>query len=450
MMKKCVCRELNLSNATEFYGHFIFTSLEPGEGLTLGNMIRRTLLSSLVGSKIVGVKMKNINHEFSDLEGIREDILEIFLNLKDVIIKSPVEYGICYGKLRIEGPAIVTAGSIKLPDGIKIINPYQYLFTISENLIIELEVKIESGKSYMLATDRKIDSKNEFFPIDANFSPIINVDYYIQSVTEYIEQSFEELHLIIYTNGTLLPQEALLLATNNLSQLILGCRNIELLHSKSKLNKIVDSNLQRQIKEKEFVQQVENKNLEELFEEKKLQNPDLNESESFKEILFKQKSSDVDDINGQSLQKSLITKKERLKQFSKNRNQINAKQNSILVKEDRSKKKKPIRQQQTEQNLNLSPGIINSNLSIIETQNNLTNSNFISTSTKTLDLRTIDIEITCLPTRILTILRKADIYVMADLLKYSLVDLEKIKGLGPISIKKIKNQVDLFFEAISL
>ncbi len=89
MIKKCICRELNLSNATEFYGHFVFTSLEPGEGITLGNMIRRTLLSSLFGSKIVGVKIKNINHEFSEIEGIREDILEIFFKSKRCYYQKP-------------------------------------------------------------------------------------------------------------------------------------------------------------------------------------------------------------------------------------------------------------------------------------------------------------------------------------------------------------------------
>ncbi|MDC7242454.1 MAG: hypothetical protein PQJ44_00355, partial [Sphaerochaetaceae bacterium] len=281
MIKKCICRELNLSNATEFYGHFVFTSLESGEGITLGNMIRRTLLSSLFGSKIVGVKMKNMSHEFSDLEGIREDILEIFLNLKDVIIKNPSESSpVCYGKLKIEGPAIVTAGSILLPDHIQIINPYQYLFTISENIIIELEVKIESGKSYVLATERKLDNKdhkNEFFPIDANFSPILNVDYYIQPITEYIEQSSEELHLIIYTNGTLLPQEALLLATNNLSQLILGCRTIESLNSNRKLKKIVASSFHKNRTE-ESIQVEDNRNFEDFIGKKKFQNHDTKES----------------------------------------------------------------------------------------------------------------------------------------------------------------------------
>lgn len=290
----------------------------------------------------------------------------------------------------------------------------------------------------MLATDRKLDNKNEFFPIDANFSPILNVDYYIQSVTEYIEQSSEELHLIIYTNGTLLPQEALLLATNNLSQLILGCRNIESLNSK--LKKIVDSSFQKHRTE-EIIPREENKNLEDFLVEKKLQNSEIKES------LFEHTLNDLEDINGQFSKKSVISKSEKLKQSSKKKNRIKDNINSVVGNEDN---KNYINQQHTEQNGNLYPPILRKNLPISETENTSTNSNFISTPTKTLDLRTIDIEITCLPTRILTILRKADIFVMADLLKYSLLDLEKIKGLGPISIAKIKTQVDLFFEAISL
>ena len=310
-----------------------------------------------------------------------------------------------------------------MPDDIKIINPYQYLFTISEKIIIELEVKIEYGKSYMLATDRKLDNKNEFFPIDANFSPILNVDYYIQSVTEYIEQSSEELHLIIYTNGTLLPQEALLLATNNLSELLLGCRNIESLNSK--LKKIVGSGLPEYRTEK-ILQQEKNKNLEGFLVKKKFLNYQSKES------LLNQTLSEVDDINGQSSKQSNLLKNNR---------------DSFGIPEAQ---KNLINEPQTEHNGNLYSPVLGKNFPKIETESTSTNSNFISTPTKTLDLRTIDIEITCLPPRILTILRKANIFVMADLLKYSLLDLEKIKGLGPISITKIKTQVDLFFEAISL
>nr|YP_011006130.1 RNA polymerase alpha subunit [Dictyotopsis propagulifera]WAM63134.1 RNA polymerase alpha subunit [Dictyotopsis propagulifera] len=363
-MKRWICRELSLQNAIEFYGHFIFTSLEPGEGITLANMVRRTLLSSLPGSKIVGVKISNASHEFCDVIGIREDILEILLNLKEVIIKNPLNCDVCFGKMKIEGPVIVTAGLIKLPKELSILNPQHYLFTISEQIFVELEVKIEHGKSYVLATDRKLD---EFLPIDANFTPILNVEYHIQPMVEYFEKSHEELHMMISTNGTLLPQEALLLATNNLSELILGCRNIEPIHSQKKVVKGLKENTKNHL--------VKNR---------------LNTSK-FNNFSVSEKKNDPED-------------------GSKNYEE------SFLMPNDLKK----------------------------------AYSNIIHTPTKTLDLRTIDIEITCLPTRILSTLRKAGINVMSELLKYSSHDLQKLKGLGPVSVKKIKIQVELFFEAISL
>lgn len=432
MTKKCICRELNLLNPTEFYGHFVFTTLEPGEGITLGNMIRRTLLSKLAGSKIVGVKFSNINHEFSEVEGIREDLLEIFLNLKEVIIKNPLNFNICYGKLKVEGPAIVTAGFIQLPKDLMILNPQHYLFTISEQICVEFEVKIEHGKSYILATDRKLNNFGDFLPLDANFTPILNVEYYIQPIVEYIEKSNEELHMIISTNGTLLPHEALLLATNNLSKLILGCRNIESIYPKKKL----------------FTTKINKSKLEDQFVEKNLKKGKIKEN-NFEEFLFST-SIDEEKLEHSSkntmLASSKIKVQEKLKKTSplsinlkhkNNKNlQLNAQSSGKNVKLPASERKQKENSFFKNQNETLTEKIKDSNI--------------IQTSTKTLDLRNIDIEITCLPTRIITALRKANINVMADLLKNSSYDLEKIKGLGPVSITKIKTQVDLFFEAISL
>lgn len=376
MSKKCVCRELNLSNPTEFYGHFIFTSLESGEGVTLGNMLRRTLISQLSGSKVIGVKFNNINHEFSDVEGVREDILEIFLNLKEIIIKNPSNYDVCYGKLEIVGPSIVTAGLIELPQNVSILNPHHYLFTITESISIDIRLKIEHGKSYILATDRKLENLGEFLPLDANFTPILGVEYYIQPINEYIEKTQEELHMIVSTNGTLLPHEAILLATNNLSKLLLTCRNLESINCNN---------------DKRNLNVQPNKHFHKTYEE------DFDKTVS-----------------------TIVT------------NPINSVKNfkpGRVV--DRKYKKNSI----------ISSRIFDHNKSY---------SNIIKTPTKNIDLRIIDIEITCLPNRIISTLRKAKINFMSDLLNYSIQDLEKIKGLGPISIKKIKNQINLFFEAISL
>lgn len=428
MIKKCICRELGLSNPIEFYGHFVFTSLDAGEGLTLGNMIRRTLISKLSGSKIVGVKLSNINNEFSEIGGVREDMLEVFLNLKEVIIKNPLNSNVCYGKLKITGPAVVTAGLIDLPNDINILNPEHYLFTISEQIIIDLEVKIEHGKSYTLATDRKLDNLGEFLPLDANFTPILKVEYFIQPVVEFTDKSTEELHLIISTNGTLLPQEALLLAANQLSNLILSCRNIEFLHLQEKSSSNLGTNeinTESQIFDN-ILEEKNNKN-------KTIDNFSLSKSTAnslIQKIETKnQRNSYIDTKNNLKLRSHKLAKNIKSDKVSVNHQldvpaikTLSKKVDNSLILQNHKKKYK-------EEETNVS---------------------ILKTSTKPIDLRTIDIEITCLPNRIITTLRKAKINMMSDLLNSSSEDLQKIKGLGPVSILRIKTQINLFFEAISL
>ena len=424
MIKNCICRELNLSNLTEFYGHFVFTALEAGEGITLGNMIRRTLLSSLSGSKIVGIKILNINHEFSEIQGVREDMLEIILNLKEVIIKNSPGYHSCYGKINLQGPCIVTASSFIFPEGVSIINTSHYLFTIVEEINIVIEVKVELGKSYILATDRKLDELGEFFPIDANFTPIVNVNYHIQPILDYVEQSQEELHMIIYTDGTLLPQEALLLATNNLSRLILGCRNIEpiLLN-----DKIIASNGSSSENNQFF------KPLETRTEIKKKRSPA--DSPKLKRI------SQINSIKPNILSSSSLKEFQSFSELGENKGKRVGEYKNL----QKSEGSKNLNKDNTNKEYQTSK--MKLNLSTLQSK---LKSDIVYTSTKPLDLKTVDIEITCLPNRIISTLRKANINVMSELLKYSLLDLQKIKGLGPVSVKKIKTQVNLFFEAISI
>nr|YP_010485273.1 RNA polymerase alpha subunit [Sargassum fulvellum]UVW81067.1 RNA polymerase alpha subunit [Sargassum fulvellum] len=210
---KCKCVDLDLLNPNEFYGHFVFTALEKSEGTTLGNVLRRTLLSNLYGFRIVGVRIAGIKSEFASLEGVREDLFEIMLNLKElVILNYNIMDSTCYGRLKAYGPAIITAASLELPNNVKILNPGNHLLTISDKSFIELEIKIEAGKSYVLAKDQKLEGASDFIPIDSSFAPISKVNWYLKSLPHYIEKNNEELHLEIYTNGTLLPHQALLQA----------------------------------------------------------------------------------------------------------------------------------------------------------------------------------------------------------------------------------------------
>ena len=225
---KCKCVNLDLLNPDEFYGHFVFTTLEKSEGITIGNVLRRTLLSNLYGFRIIGVRVAGINNEFASLEGIREDLFEIILNLKQiVIINSNKTSQTCYGRLKAYGPAVITASSLQLPNNVKVINSNSHLLTILDKSIVELEVKIEAGKSYVLAKDQKLEETLDFIPIDSNFAPVLKVNWYTKSLPQYDESNSEELHLEIYTNGTLLPHQALLQARTMIGYMLLPINIME-------------------------------------------------------------------------------------------------------------------------------------------------------------------------------------------------------------------------------
>ena len=225
---RCKCVDLDVLNPNEFYVHFVFTSLEKSEGATIGNMLRRTLLSNLYGFRIVGVRICGINNEFTPMPGVREDLLEIILNLKEIIILNEAKTDqSCFGRLKVQGPAIVTAGSLLLPKYVHILNPSSHLLTISDDSIIELEVKIESGKSYILAKDQKLEGSKDFIPIDSNFAPVLKANWYLKSLPQDVENKNEELHLEICTNGTLLPHQALLQARKMVGYLLSSILNME-------------------------------------------------------------------------------------------------------------------------------------------------------------------------------------------------------------------------------
>ena len=188
-------------------GQFVINNLLPGQGLTIGNSLRRVLLSNLEGTAITAIKIPGAFHEFSIIPGIREDILEILLNLKQIVIKTNEKKQIS-GKINIAGPGIITGDSIKFDSDVQIINPNQYIATISTNTFIEFELIAEQGSGYHLADQLEKKYEN-FLKIDAIFMPVINVNYKIN--TNYISynQTVESLDLEITTNGSITPEKAL-------------------------------------------------------------------------------------------------------------------------------------------------------------------------------------------------------------------------------------------------
>lgn len=203
---KCLKSEKIESGA--MYGQFVINSLRPGQGITIGNLLRRVLLNDLGGTTITAVRIAGIRDEFSIIPGVREDILEILLNLKGIVFKS-TNTDLSFGRLKVKGPAIITADSIQLPSNIEIVNPNHYIATISTSNVVEIEFKFEYGTGYKLAGQTFCDKSEDFLQIDAIFMPIQKVDFKIENVYDNSNSITERLFLDIWTNGSILPEDAI-------------------------------------------------------------------------------------------------------------------------------------------------------------------------------------------------------------------------------------------------
>ena len=193
------------------HGQFLINPLKPGQGITIGNQLRRVLLSDIGGVAITAIRIAGISHEFSTIPGVREDILEILLNLKGVVFQSDTKTP-QFGRLSIQGPAVVTADLIQLPPDLKLINPNHYIMTISTANIIEIEFKFEYGVGYKLASQTMLEEDENYLQLDTIFMPIQKVDFKIENVYDKANNITERLFLNIWTNGSILADEALKLA----------------------------------------------------------------------------------------------------------------------------------------------------------------------------------------------------------------------------------------------
>lgn len=199
------------------YGQFLISSLKPGQGITIGNQLRRVLLSDLGKKAITAVRIKGVQHEFSTIPGVREDILEILLNLKGIVIKSDVKEPEV-GYFRVQGPAVITAGQIELSNKSKIINPNHYIATISSSTTLEFEFKIEYGTGYKLASQVFSEDMENFLELDTIFMPVRQVEFKIENIYDKINNITERLFLEIWTDGSIMPIEAM----KEASQIILN------------------------------------------------------------------------------------------------------------------------------------------------------------------------------------------------------------------------------------
>jgi DNA-directed RNA polymerase subunit alpha len=202
------CVESKNDTARDQYGKFILQPLDQGQGITVGNALRRVLLSDLEGSAIVAVRIAGINHEFSTIPGVREDVLEILLNLKEVVLKSYTKEP-SIGRLRVQGPSIITASNFELPPDIEVIDTDQYIATICNNNILEMEFRIEPGKGYQIVEKFMDDTSIDFLQVDAIFMPVKKVNYFVEEIRYDQSTLKDKLTLEIWTNGSLSPEEAI-------------------------------------------------------------------------------------------------------------------------------------------------------------------------------------------------------------------------------------------------
>ena len=203
---KCLKSEKIESGAC--HGQFIINSLKSGQGITIGNQLRRVLLGDLGGIAISSVRIAGISHEFSTIPGVREDILEILLNLKGIVLKSKKKTT-QFGRLKVQGPRVITAGLIQLPSDFEIINPNHYIATISTSNIVEIELKFEYGTGYRLASQSFSEEDENYLQLDTIFMPVQKVDFKIENVYDTNNNISEKLLLDIWTNGSISPNDAL-------------------------------------------------------------------------------------------------------------------------------------------------------------------------------------------------------------------------------------------------
>lgn len=216
-MPNPVLPKIEVEAITERYGRFIVGPLESGYGVTIGNSLRRVLLSSLPGGAITSIRVDGIHHEFSPIPGVREDTMTLLLNLKQLRMKlqgdEPVRL-----RLEAEGEGVVTAGDVEYPSEVEIVNPELHLLTLdSSDSRVEMEIVAEKGRGYSPSEERGALPIGEL-PVDAIFSPIRKIAYTVDRVRIGEITDFDELKLDIWTDGTIQPEEALSTAAQMLAK----------------------------------------------------------------------------------------------------------------------------------------------------------------------------------------------------------------------------------------
>ena len=190
------------------YGKFVISPLERGYGVTVGNALRRVLLSSLEGAAVTSIRISDVPHEFSEIPGVREDVLQVMLNLKQLRL---ILHEGDSARLRVEaqGEGVVTAADVIAPAEVEVVNPELYLFTVDEDKTrLEIELNVQRGRGYSPSDDRGRLPIGEL-PTDAIFNPVRRVNFEVGQARVGQDTSFDRLTMEIWTDGTVKPEDAL-------------------------------------------------------------------------------------------------------------------------------------------------------------------------------------------------------------------------------------------------
>ncbi|MBQ3331335.1 MAG: DNA-directed RNA polymerase subunit alpha [Ruminococcus sp.] len=202
------------------YGRFVVEPLERGFGNTLGNSLRRVLLSSLEGVAVTSIKIDGVNHEFSTIPGVKEDVTEIVLNMKSLVAKLHSN-GPKIVEISAEGPCEVTAESIKCDSEVEILNPQLHIATLADGASLNMEITLDKGRGYVPAEKNKLISGNEIIgvlPIDSIYTPVLKVNYTVDNTRVGQITDYDKLTLSVWTNGVINAQEAVSLAAKVLTE----------------------------------------------------------------------------------------------------------------------------------------------------------------------------------------------------------------------------------------
>src|SRR5215216_5813924 len=212
---------------TEQRSRFVIEPLEPGFGYTLGNSLRRTLLSSIPGAAVTSIRIEGTLHEFTTVPGVKEDVTEIILNLKGLVVSSDSDEPVTM-YLRKQGPGQVTAADIAPPAGVTVHNPDLHIATINGKGRLEVELTVERGRGYVSAVQNKQQGQEiGRIPIDSIYSPVLKVTYQVQATRVEQRTDFDKLIVDVETKRSLTPRTAIASAGSTLVELFGLCRELD-------------------------------------------------------------------------------------------------------------------------------------------------------------------------------------------------------------------------------